>query len=263
MMDYLNLNESWSWSIPGGKIHWDKAEYIYQLVDGGSVDCVITDPPYWTLNKWREMGTTTRLGGALKEGDRDKRKFFETIDYDGLIQLVDECARVLKKDGHCWIMSDGQTLPWLLGYATHGDAHDFEYVKPYPVIKRAKTGGYKQGMGYHGRCSHEYVVFLAKKKHRKFNDLNWPDVFEFVWDGDSESKSFTPDNKPYPTAKPLEMFKRWIELSTKENDVVFDPFMGSGTTIAAANLLGRRFIGMDKSKLSIHTTYNRLLSQEF
>ncbi len=34
----------------------------------GSVDMVFTDPPYWTLNKWRNVGTTTRLGGKRREG---------------------------------------------------------------------------------------------------------------------------------------------------------------------------------------------------
>lgn len=256
--DGTQLHESWSWNLPNGAIHYDDEGMMFHSIESASVDCVVTDPAYWTLDKWRNMGTTTRLGGNR---DKDKQTgWFDTIDRDGLVELIDECSRVLKKDAHCWMMCDGQTLPYVTGYVLHGDCHDFKYFKPFPVIKRAASGGYKQGMGYHGRCSHEYVVLLEKGR-RRFNDENWPDVFECVWNGDAQTKPFTPDGKPYPTAKPMELFKRWIELSTSKNEIVLDPFMGSGTAVVAAQQTGRRFIGMDKSPYAIETTFNRLRAE--
>ena len=50
----------------------------------------------------------------------------------------------------------------------------------------------------------------------------------------------------HPTQKPLELLERIILASTKENDLILDPFMGSGTTGVAAMKLGRQFIGIEK-----------------
>ena len=60
-----------------------------------------------------------------------------------------------------------------------------------------------------------------------------------------------PDEKKFgrhPTQKPLALLERIITASTKEGDVIFDPFMGSGTTGVAAIKLGRSFVGIDNTK---------------
>lgn len=64
----------------------------------------------------------------------------------------------------------------------------------------------------------------------------------------------------YPTQKPEDLIKRIIETSSKEGDLVFDCFMGSGTTPAVAMKLGRRFIGADINLGAIQTTTKRLLN---
>ena len=62
----------------------------------------------------------------------------------------------------------------------------------------------------------------------------------------------------YPTQKPILLLERIIELTTQEGDLVLDPFCGSGTTLVAAKLLGRRAIGIDNSKEAIRLTEARL-----
>ena len=49
----------------------------------------------------------------------------------------------------------------------------------------------------------------------------------------------------HPTQKPLKLIKKLIEISSKENDIVLDPFFGLGTTAVACKELGRRFIGIE------------------
>lgn len=68
------------------------------------------------------------------------------------------------------------------------------------------------------------------------------------------------ENQKYPTQKPEKLLERIIESSTNEGDLVFDCFMGSGTTQAVAMKLGRRFIGADINLGAIQTTTKRLLN---
>lgn len=62
----------------------------------------------------------------------------------------------------------------------------------------------------------------------------------------------------YPTQKPILLLERIIEISTDEGDLVLDPFCGSGTALVAANLLGRRSLGIDSSQDAVALTRRRL-----
>lgn len=62
----------------------------------------------------------------------------------------------------------------------------------------------------------------------------------------------------YPTQKPVELLRRVIELASKPGDLVLDPFCGSGTTLVAALLSGRSYLGFDASKDAINLTLERL-----
>src|SRR5207249_4868835 len=64
----------------------------------------------------------------------------------------------------------------------------------------------------------------------------------------------------YPTQKPEGVLERVICASSQEGDIVLDAFVGSGTTAAVAEKLGRRWIAMDCSKLAIYTIQKRLFS---
>ena len=241
--------------------HGDALEKMGTLASG-SIDCIVTDPPYQSLDKWRGMGTTTRLGGGLN-GESDPDKFFQTVDFEYLIECIREFDRLLPKNGHAWVMCDGETVPYILNYVRETDETAFSpckkgYSKLYPVLKKAQSGGYRQGMGYHGRGSHEYVILLEKGR-RRFTDENFPDVFEAVWSGDAETRPFTPDGKPYPTAKPVALFRRWIELSTTAGERVLDPFAGGGTCGTACLQTGRQAILFDASARSIQTLQRRLV----
>ena len=62
----------------------------------------------------------------------------------------------------------------------------------------------------------------------------------------------------YPTQKPIALYERIIKASSNENDIVMDPFCGSGTTIAAAKNLNRRYIGIDENENAVEITNKRL-----
>jgi site-specific DNA-methyltransferase (adenine-specific) len=104
----------------------------------------------------------------------------------------------------------------------------------------------KIGMGYHYRAQHEMILFFEKGK-RKLNNLGTPDVL-----------SVPRIRTNFPTEKPVGLLKILISQSTKEDEIVCDPFCGSGSTGEAALLLNRNFIGNDKSPQAIEIAEKRL-----
>lgn len=201
----------------------DFLQYLAEL-SSESVDCVITDPAYWTLDRWRKIGTTTRLGGHRDADKRDEARWFSTIDANDLWELMNQTWRVLKNNTHAYIFCDHETLRYVLSY---GDDMDWRKVKPLVWDK------VNQGMGYTYRCRYEFIVFLEKGK-RRLNDLSIPDILTVkkIIGG-------------YPTEKPVELMEILIKQSTKENELICDPFFGSGSVAVACQNLKRRFTGCD------------------
>lgn len=101
-------------------------------------------------------------------------------------------------------------------------------------------------MGYHYRSRHEYILFFEKGK-RKLNDLSIPDIL-------TQKRVY----RGYPTEKPVPLLETLITQSNSVDDLVVDPFFGSGSTLVAAENLGRKWAGNDLSK-SAHEYYlNRM-----
>ena len=66
------------------------------------------------------------------------------------------------------------------------------------------------------------------------------------------------ENTPHPTQKPEKLIAKLILASSNEGDVVFDPFLGSGTTSVTAKKLGRHFVGIEREKEYVAITEKRL-----
>ena len=79
-----------------------------------------------------------------------------------------------------------------------------------------------------------------------------------VWTDISQLRGATTERLGYPTQKPVALLERIITASSNEGDVVLDPFCGCGTTIAAAQELGRRWVGIDITHLAINLIRSRL-----
>lgn len=79
-----------------------------------------------------------------------------------------------------------------------------------------------------------------------------------VWSDIERLSAKSPERTGYPEQKPEALLSRLIRAFTKTNDIILDPFMGSGTSAAAALKLGRRFIGLDSSPLALNTARQRI-----
>lgn len=209
-----------------------------------SVDLVITDPPYESLEKHRAKGTTTRL----KVSKSSSNEWFGVIGNDRLPELLVELYRVLRPNSHCYLFCDGETSDVLRDIVRTMDDRRVGGRRPqrFTWWKRIVWDKQKIGMGYHYRSRHEFIVFLEKGK-RKLSDLGIPDVLSVprVVGG-------------YPTEKPWELADNLIRQSSKPCELVLDPFFGSGSTAEACRLQGRDFIGFDISRTAFEYACNRL-----
>jgi site-specific DNA-methyltransferase (adenine-specific) len=204
----------------------DAVEWLRGL-PAESVDLIVTDPAYESLEKHRAIGTTTRL-----------RSWFPVFPNERFPALLAECFRVLRPDAHLYLWCDAETM---FVVKPIGEAAGFKFWKPLVWDKEAI------GMGYHYRARYEFVLFFEKGK-RRLNDLGIADVF----------RSSRP-SADYPTEKPVGVLSTLIRQSTREGDLVADPFFGSGSTGAAAIMQGRRFAGTDTNPAAHKIALPRLI----
>lgn len=95
-------------------------------------------------------------------------------------------------------------------------------------------------------------IYLDESQGVPISDV-WSDIATF------QTIVNSPEILDYPTQKPEALLNRVLEASTNKNDLVCDFFCGSGTTLAVAEKLGRKWIGSDLGKFSIHTTRKRMI----
>ena len=99
----------------------------------------------------------------------------------------------------------------------------------------------------------------AVPRQKRYLDENEGVPIGDVWDDISPINSQAAERLGYPTQKPVALLERIIQASSNPGDVVLDPFCGCGTTIDAAEKLGRQWIGIDITALAISLIKNRLL----
>lgn len=205
-----------------------------RTLPNASVDLVVTDPPYESLEKHRAIGTTTRL----KHSKASSNDWFSIFPNSRFPELFTEIYRVLKKDTHFYLFCDPETMFVAKPLA---EAAGFKFWKPLIWDKCSI------GMGYHYRARYECVLFFEKGK-RKLLDLGIADIIEH--------KRI---NGGYPAEKPPEVSEVLIKQSTDTNQLVIDPFMGSGSAGVAAIRNGRHFRGNDLCLEAFEITQQRLL----
>ncbi|MCK4416626.1 MAG: site-specific DNA-methyltransferase, partial [Candidatus Latescibacteria bacterium] len=104
-----------------------------------------------------------------------------------------------------------------------------------------------------------YYTKQGGARYKRYLD-EMPGVsLQTIWDDINPINSQAKEALGFPTQKPEALLERIVKASSNESDLVADFFCGSGTVLAVAERLGRRWIGSDLSKFAIHTTRKRLL----
>lgn len=222
-----------------------KSEHVIQELTG-QVDMIFADPPYFLSGGG---GKTVRGNRIIDQdyGEWDKVRSEQEKDEFNM-QWLKACRNVLKDDGTIWVSGTYHNIYSVtrcmieLGYKIL-NVIIWQKVDPPPSLTESRFN-----------FSTESIVWAAKSPQSKYylnsglmKQMNGGKQMTDVWRIPSTGTWEKTCGK-HPTQKPLRLLYRIILASTREGETVFDPFAESCTTGIAANLLGRKFIGIDQDE---------------
>lgn len=204
----MQTNQINQTSVPANKIFHGDCISIMQTLPSNSIDFILTDPPY-----------------LVRYQDREGRSIQNDSNSDWLMPAFEACHRVLKQDHfmisfYGWTQVDKFFMAWRsAGFRIVGH---LVFRKPYTSKSRFL------------KYQHEQAYLLAKG-NPAMPENAIADVVDMPYSG----------NKLHPTQKPVPALKPLIEAFTQERDLVLDPFCGSGSTLLAAKILNRKYLGIE------------------
>lgn len=221
-----------------------------------SVDCIFADPPYF-LSKGFTITTKSGYVRDFDKGEWDKMRPKEEV-HEFNYKWITACRRVLKPNGTIWVSG---TYHNIFDVATCLQEQNFKILN---IIVWQKSDPPTTFTDQRFNFSAEYIIWARKEQKvaHYFNydlmkamngGVHMPDVWRIPAPGMWEKKC-----GKHPTQKPLRLLYRIILACTHEGDTILDPFAGSCTTGIAANLLGRKFIGIDMSEEFLQLGTRRL-----
>lgn len=265
--------------------HGDCAE-VLSTISAESVNLIYLDPPFFT----GKSHTNSTRDGETQYSFNDQWRSLE--EFSGfLTERIKACKRILRNDGSIFVHCDhngSHVVRRVLDSVFGKENFQSEIIWTYKRWSNSKRGLMRQ---------HQNILFYSRGSHFKWNPI-WSDYSattnvdqimqrrtrdsrgKAVYATDVEGKVIYGTEKRgvplgdvweipylnpkakercgYPTQKPLILLERIVELTTDIGDLVVDPFCGSGTTLVAAKLLGRNFVGVDISSNAIELAEQRL-----
>lgn len=249
------------------KIIWQDTFRALDYLPDNSVDLMIADPPY----------NLTKVFGGKQFKAMDFKEYQKWFD-----KWLQKTVRLLKPDGSIYICADWKTslaIPEIAG--------------KYFILQNRISWEREKGRGALNNWKNclEDIWFFTKSENYTFNvdavkamrpviapyrdstgtpkDWNedggqkyrltapsniWTDISIPFWS--------MPENTPHPTQKPEKLIAKLILASSNPGDLVFDPFLGSGTTAVTAKKLQRHFLGIEREKEYVAYAFHRLANAE-
>ena len=285
---FENLAKNWHNLI----FHGDNKECLSNLLTNGfrgKVDLIYIDPPFDSgadyVRNIELRGTKTKLEG-------EENSLYEQVQYndiwknDSYLQFIYErlilLRELLSDEGSIYLHCDwhkSHHLRFLLDEVFGEENFGNEIIWHY-------TSGNSPTRDFSKK--HDNILRYYKSENRIFNQIMTPlsDFSKSKYNLEDENGKYkivngykkymsqeipiddtweiaienvmSLNNEAYPTQKPEALLERIIKASSNEGSIVLDCFMGSGTTQAVAQKLGRKWIGIDCNKGSIQTTIKRL-----
>lgn len=213
-----------------------------------SIDLILTDPPY-NIAKY----STGNIALPGREALNNDIASWDMVDIDPR-EFIDEFKRILKPDGNIFIFTSYNLIgKWHEVFDKEFDTFQFFiWHKTNPAPKIFKNG-------FLNSC--EMIICMWNKGH-KWNFSNQNEMHNFFESPICMRPERLSEPK-HPAQKPVKLLKHIIKIASNPGDIVFDPFMGVGSTGVAAIELGRKFIGCEIEKNYFDASKKRLeITQE-
>ena len=226
-------------------------EYYKKVLDGQQIDLVVTDPPY-----------NIDYGGTISGNGRDiaNDNMSDSEFYEFLLGFYKACFEVIKKGGPIYVFHStketvnfinamidagfkyAQTLVWYKNHFTLG-RQDYQWIHE-PILY-----GWKEGQS-HYFINDRTISTVIEELRLNGKKMSKNELLEILNKITGLETSVILDNKPnksveHPTMKPITLCAKLIYNSSHEGDIVFDSFLGSGSTLIAADQLNRRCYGIE------------------
>lgn len=209
---------------------------VMKDIEDGSVDLVVTDPPY-------EIATTG--AGIYKQADKQYVKELNGMKDGFSEEVLDELCRVMKKINIYFFCSQKQIIP-LLDY----------FVKKkkcnWNILSWHKTNPVP-ACGNKYLTDTEFILFFREKGIKVYGSFDTKRTWYATPLNQSDKKKYG-----HPTVKPLSILENLVVNSSKEEGIVLDCFMGSGSTGVACLNTNRKFIGIELDEGYFNIAQNRI-----
>lgn len=263
-----------------------KSSSTMREVEDGSVDLIITSPPYFNIKDYTKDGRQQAVHSAHKRSDLGAFKSFDKY-ISGLLKVFKECERVLKPNGKLCI--NVPLLPMIKkNYSTHynRDIFDIQSALQQAILKKTGLylldlyiwnrtnsskklmfGSYPYPRNFYAQNTTEFITVFVKdgkpqpipadiKQKSMLTQDEWVEYTKQIWNITIPGKGDIAFGK-HSAIMPEEIPYRLIKLFSCVDDIVLDPFAGSGTTLKIAKSLGRNFIGYE-----LYKNYQTLIEQK-
>jgi modification methylase len=235
---------------------------LMRMLPSASVDCVFADPPY----NLQLRGELRRPNDSLVDGvDDEWDRFTDFATYDAFTRdWLTECHRLLRKDGTLWVIGAYHNI-----FRIGAILQDLGFWILNDVIWR-KSNPMPNFRGRRFTNAHETLIWAAKGRDSRYR-FNYQAMKSLNDDIQMRSDWFIPlctgperlqnehGLKLHPTQKPEALLHRVLLASTNHDDVVLDPFAGTGTTAVMAKRLRRHYIGIERHPAYVEAAMARLL----
>ena len=220
----------------------DSKEVIKRIPDN-SIDFILTDPPY-NLSQ-HSTGNIPLPGRSAMNNDVAD---WDKIDFNPE-EWADEFIRILKPTGNLFIFTSYNQLGRWYNCLDHRfDTSNFmiwHKTNPAPKVFKA---------GFLNSCE---MIFTCWNKKHTWNFISQADMHNFIQSPICMPPERLKDPK-HPAQKPISILKKMLEIASNKDDIIFDPFMGVGSTGVAALELDRRFVGVEIDEAYFNAAKKRI-----
>lgn len=206
---------------------------IMKTIEDNSIDNIITDPPY-NISRKTNFHSMKRTG--MDYGDWDKEA--------DILNWINQISRILKPGSNVVIFNDWKNLGDIAKKMIKNNIEP----KRCLVLNKSNPAPFNRDRLFVNDV--EFAIWGTYGKKWSFNREE--NMEKCILNTTVQSKKF------HPTMKDIKVIEKLIRILTKENDIILDPFLGSGTTAIACKKLNRKCVGIEKEEKYLKIAIERL-----